>query len=158
MRASLKKKLFREFAKRENFEGLSNVNMKYFYNAKKYIRKRYKITDRYFSFLLWCYDLEFFSIQHAVEEFHTFPTDVEMKFLYPMINEGLLKKFADRKELIKDYRYRMVEGKEYFQRNKYCITNKGFRIIEEFIKISNTGVTNNGVDIIRDYKTGEYVA
>ena len=150
MKQELKKKVFREFAKKENLEPLS-FNMKYAYNAKKYLIKNRGIKTVEIDFLCWGYDLEFFSIQHAVDEFHKHPLDIENKFIYKLMKEGWIRKYINKTELKKDNTYRMFypKGGALRFRMKYCLTYKAERLVKEYEKICNTAVTMRGKDILK---------
>lgn len=149
MNRSIKKKVFREFLKKENQQPLS-FNMKYAYNARKYLIKNRDIKTVELDFLCWAYDLEFFSIQHAVNEFHKHPLDIENKFVYKLMKEGWLKKYIDVRQLSKDLTYRMLMDKNFSTgRMRYCITPKGDRLVREFMQLTNTAITFRGKDILK---------
>lgn len=149
MKRSIKAKIHREFLKKEDEEPLS-FNMKYYYNARRYVVKRNEIKATHLEFLMWGYDLEFFTIQHAVDEFHRFALDVEIKIIYVLLKQGWLVKVFDTKTQGRDYVDRMLESDSpRFSRMRYGLSNKARRLIKEMEKISNTGVTFRGKDILK---------
>lgn len=148
MKESIKKKLFREFLKKEKLEPLS-FNMKYYYNAKRYLSKKRDISVNHMEFLLWAYDLEFFTIRHAINEFHRFPLDVENKYIYVLKREGWLIKYHDAFHMRKDFAQRMLNDGKGYSRMRYALSANARRLIKELEKITNTAVTMRGVDILK---------
>jgi len=90
-----KKKLFRDF---------SYLNQRYVKkNHLKYLRtrtlgfcKRYDIFEKELNFMLWAYDLEFWTLDFAAEDYEYNKTKLADRIVYQLVNEGYVYKHFDK--------------------------------------------------------------
>ena len=128
----LEKKLFRDF---------SYLNQRY---VKKNYLKRYKtvsgefcrqhdIFEKELRFLLWAYDLEFWTLAFASKDFEYSKKKIGERLVYPLVNEGYIYKHFDRltpSETFEDHLFR--EENKYNYRVRYGLTQKSRLLVQRF--------------------------
>ena len=127
------KVMFRDFAKQD----------------KKYIRrnnlKRLKQLDRGFSlsgdifsdleFLLWAYDLQFFTIDYAAQDLNTNKTNLSNRVIYPLQRKKYLYKHFDKltpSDTYEDHLFR--DETKYNYRVRYALTQKARLLVQRFYR------------------------
>ena len=83
-----KSKLFRESSK------LSEKYVKHNYlknirNVKAEFVSKNAIVGSWLDLMLWVYDLEFFTINYAAEEYGMYKDNLADRLIYPMLKEGI---------------------------------------------------------------------
>jgi len=129
-----KKKLFREF---------SRLNQRY---VKKNYLKNYRRTminfchkkdifEREMMFMLWAYDLEFFTLKHASKEYDYSEKKLGERIIYPLLNEGYIYKHFDKmtpSQTMADHLFR--EETKYNYRVRYALTQRARLLVQSFYK------------------------
>ena len=112
-----KKKMFREFSKLNQRYVKSNYLKRLRTTMMSFCGKR-DIFEREMSFMLWCYDLEFFTIKYAAKDYEYSEKKLAERLVYPLVNEG--------------YLYR--EETKYNYRVRYALTQKARLLVQAFYR------------------------
>jgi len=86
-------------------------------------------------FLLWAYDLEFFTIKHAAKDMGKSAAPMAQKTLYPLMKEGYVYKHFDRltpSDTREDHLFRDETKHNY--RVRYAITQKARLLVQDFYR------------------------
>ena len=129
-----KKKLFRDF---------SLLNQRYV--KKNYLKslrtttisfcKSRDIFERELNFMLWGYDLEFFTIKYASEQYDYSHKHLAYRIIYPLVKEGYLYKHFDKltpSTKIEDHLFREETKMNY--RVRYALTQKARLLVQAFYR------------------------
>ncbi len=129
-----KKKLFREF---------SVLNQRYVKNNfLKYLRprtiafcKRYDIFEKELMFMLWAYDMEFWTLRHAAEKYQYVEKKLAERIVYQLVKEGYIYKHFDKMTpsiKMEDHLFR--EETKYNYRVRYALTQKARLLVQAFYR------------------------
>jgi hypothetical protein len=129
-----KKKLFRDF---------SYLNQRYVKkNHLKYLRtrtlgfcKRYDIFEKELNFMLWAYDLEFWTLDFAAEDYEYNKTKLADRIVYQLVNEGYVYKHFDKltpSDSREDHLFREETKMNY--RVRYALTQKARLLVQAFYR------------------------
>jgi len=127
-----KKKLFRESSRLNQ----RYVNKNYLKNLRKeLVREKNKgiLFQTEIYFLLWAYDLEFWTLKYAAEEFGYSPGKIGERIVYPLMKEGYIYKHFDKmtpSQTREDHLFR--EETKYNYRVRYAITQKARMFVQAF--------------------------
>jgi hypothetical protein len=129
-----KKKLFRDF---------SSLNQRYV--KKNYLKKlrttmmsfcsEKDIFEREMLFMLWCYDLEFFTIKYASKDYEYSEKKLAERLVYPLVREGYLYKHFDKltpSDTMEDHLFR--EETKYNYRVRYALSQRGRLLVQAFYR------------------------
>ena len=90
-----KKRMFRDFSKlKEKY--INNNYLKNLHSVRKDFCEHHDIDWKHLEFLLWAYDLEFFTIDHAAEQYQYNRSNMANRIIYPLQSEELLYKHFER--------------------------------------------------------------
>jgi len=127
-----KARLFREFSrlpdkyvKQNHLKNLRNARNNFIYNSE--------IPGSWLDFMLWCYDLEFFTIKFASEEYGMNKNNIGERLIYPMVNEGYLYKHFDKltpSNTREDHFFR--EETKFNYRVRYALSQRGRIAVQRF--------------------------
>ena len=95
IRKGSKKRLFREFSPLDQRYVKRNY-LKHLRSTLNAFCINRDIFERELMFLLWAYDLEFFTIKHASEDMGRSAAPLAQKTIYPLMKEGYVYKHFDR--------------------------------------------------------------
>lgn len=129
-----KKKLFRESSK---------LNQRYVKrNFLKHLRtkllnfcKRYDIFEKELLFMLWAYDLEFWTINYAAKEYQYSKKHIAERIIYPLVKEGYVYKHFDKltpSQTYEDHLFRDELKMNY--RVRYALTQKARLLVQSFYR------------------------
>ena len=90
-----KKRLFRDFALQDKKYILRN-HLKRLKQVKRNINKNTDLTFSEVEFLLWGYDLQFFTIDFASQDMEMNKNNTQNRFIYPLANKGYIYKHFDK--------------------------------------------------------------
>ena len=90
-----KKRLFRDFALQDKKYILRN-HLKRLKQVKRNINKNTDLSFSEVEFLLWGYDLQFFTIDFASKDMGMNKNNTQNRFIYPMVKKGYLYKHFDK--------------------------------------------------------------
>jgi hypothetical protein len=127
-----KSKLFREssrlaekYVKHNYLKNIRNVKI-------EFILKN-KIPGNWLDFMLWTYDLEFFTIWYAADEYGMYKDNLADRIIYPMLKEGYLYKHFDKltpSQTREDHLFR--DETKYNYRVRYALSQKGRIAVQRF--------------------------
>jgi hypothetical protein len=129
-----KKKLFREFSRLNQRYVKSNYLKALRVTIKSFCKRR-DIFERELMFLLWAYDMEFWTLRYASGEFEYSEKKLAERIVYQLVNEGYIYKHFDKmtpSTTMEDHLFR--EETKYNYRVRYAITQKARLLVQAFYK------------------------
>jgi len=121
-----KKKIFREFSKLNQIYVKRNY-LKNLRNVMANTKERTGLKMAYVYFMLWAYDLEFFTMRYVSQDYGYQEEKVGDRLVYPLQRQGYIYKYFNRFDK-NTYDYQMFKdrGMSRMQhRTRYCLTQKG---------------------------------
>ncbi len=134
IRKGSKKRLFREFSPLDQRYVKRNYLKHLRTTVRNFCVKR-DIFERELMFLLWAYDLEFFTIKHAAKELEQSAAPMSQKTLYPLMKEGYVYKHFDKltpSQTREDHLFR--EETKHNYRVRYAITQRARLLVQDFYR------------------------
>jgi len=129
-----KKRLFREFSPQDKKYILRNY-LKNIKSVKRKVNKEYDISFSMVEFLLWGYDLQFFTIRYAAKGLGMNEHNTANRFIYPLVNRGYLYKHFDKltpSQTFEDHLFREETKMNY--RVRYALTQKARLLVQRIYK------------------------
>lgn len=86
-------------------------------------------------FLLWAYDMEFWTLRYASEDFEYSEKKLAERIVYQLVKEGYIYKHFDKmtpSTTMEDHLFR--EETKYNYRVRYAITQKARLLVQAFYK------------------------
>ena len=86
-------------------------------------------------FLLWAYDLEFWTLKYAAEDYGYSQKKLSERIVYELFNQGYIYKHFDKmtpSNNIQDHLFR--DETKYNYRVRYAITQKARLLVQAFYK------------------------
>lgn len=123
------------------FREFSPLDQKYVnHNHLKYLKRRMieieeanDIFRKELMFLLWAYDLEFFTLDYASKEYDFSKKHLGDRMIYPLLKAGWLYKHFDKmtpSQTREDHLFR--EETKYNYRVRYALTQKARLMVQRF--------------------------
>ena len=129
-----KKKLFRESSRLNQ----RYVNKNYLKHLRReLVREKEKgiLFQTEIYFLLWAYDLEFWTLKYAAEDFGYSPKKIGERLIYPLVNEGYIYKHFDKLTPSDTYEDHLFRDETKFNyRVRYAITQKARMFVQAFYR------------------------
>tara|TARA_R110002050_G_scaffold14651_3_gene46022 strand:+ start:1976 stop:2398 length:423 start_codon:yes stop_codon:yes gene_type:complete len=125
-----KKRLFRDFALQDKKYILRNY-LKRLKEVKRNINKNTDLSFSQVEFLLWGYDLQFFTIDYASKDMGMNKNNTQNRFIYPMVNKGYVYKHFDKltpSDTYEDHLFR--DETKYNYRVRYALTQKARLLVQ----------------------------
>lgn len=129
-----KKVMFRDFCLQDKKYILRNY-LKRLKTVKRKINKEYDIPFSMMEFLLWGYDLQFFTIDYASKDLQMNKNNTANRFIYPLVNKGYLYKHFDKltpSQTIEDHLFRDETKMNY--RVRYALTQRARLVVQRIYK------------------------
>ena len=129
-----KKKLFRDFSLQDKKYILRNY-LKRLKTVKKNINEQYDISFSMVEFLLWGYDLQFFTIDYASKDLQMNKNNTANRFIYPLVNKGYIYKHFDKltpSQTMEDHLFREETKMNY--RVRYALTQKSRLLVQRIYR------------------------
>jgi hypothetical protein len=129
-----KKILFRDFAKQDK----KYINNNYLKNLKVLKTKYSEKLEMDFSkieFMLWAYDLQFFTLDYASKSFESSRSNIGKRYVYPLVRHGYIYKHFDKltpSDTYEDHLFR--DETKYNYRVRYALTQKARLFVQRFYK------------------------
>lgn len=124
--------MFRDFSfLKEKF--VSNNGLKNLHSVRLDFCENSGVSWSHLEFLLWTYDLEFFTISYASEEYGMNHDNLANRIIYPLVKQGLLYKHFDKltpSQELEDHLFR--DETKYNYRVRYALTQKGRLLVQRF--------------------------
>ena len=125
-----KKRLFRDFALQDKKYILRNY-LKRLKEVKRNINKNTDLSFSEIEFLLWGYDLQFFTIDFASKEMGMNKNNTQNRFIYPMVKKGYLYKHFDKLTPSNTYEDHLFRDEtKYNYRVRYALTQKARLLVQ----------------------------
>ena len=127
-----KNKLFREFSKL-NQRYVKNNYLKYLrINLRDFCEKN-DIFEKELMFMLWAYDMEFWTLKYAAEDYDYSEKKLGERIVYELVNNGYVYKHFDKltpSDKYEDHLFR--EETKYNFRVRYALTQKARLLVQRF--------------------------
>jgi hypothetical protein len=94
---------------------------------------KYNLFHKEIMFMLWAYDLEFFTLDYASEHYDYSKKKLGFKIVYPLMKEGYIYKHFDKmtpSHTADDHLFR--EETKYNYRVRYALTQKARLMVQRF--------------------------
>ncbi len=128
-----KSRLFREFSKLPD----KYVNHNYLKNLRSstndFLERNPELTKSYLHFMLFVYDLEFFTIDWVAKEYRISRGSLSDRIIYPLMREGYIYKHFDKltpSQTAEDHLFR--EETKYNYRVRYALSQRGRMAVQSF--------------------------
>lgn len=129
-----KSKMFRESSKLHDRYVGKNY-MKNIRRARNIMKERYDLNYAKLEFLIWAYDLEFFTLEYIGQELKLNPRKYSESTIFPLSHKGLVYKHFDKLTSANDPDAYMFREETKFQyRVRYAITQKARLIVQDFYR------------------------
>ena len=125
-----KTRLFRDFALQDKKYILRN-HLKRLKQVKRNINKNTDLSFSEVEFLLWGYDLQFFTIDFASKDMGMNKNNTQNRFIYPMVKKGYLYKHFDKLTPSNTYEDHLFRDEtKYNYRVRYALTQKARLLVQ----------------------------
>jgi len=129
-----KKVLFREFSMQDSKYILRNY-LKNLKTVKRKVRNEYDISFSMVEFLMWGYDLQFFTIKHASKGIGVTEKNTANRFIYPLVNKGYLYKHFDKLTPSQTYEAHLFRDETKMNyRVRYALTQKARLLVQRIYR------------------------
>jgi hypothetical protein len=129
-----KKKLFRDFS-RLNQRYVKNNHLKYLRTRTMEFCRKHDIFEKELHFMLWAYDLEFWTLKYAAEDYGYSQKKLGDRLVYEMVNQGYIYKHFDKmtpSQTREDHIFR--EETKYNYRVRYALTQKARLLVQRYYR------------------------
>lgn len=129
-----KKRMFRDFS-RQDKKYIKRNNLKRLKQMRQKVQSQWDISFSDLEFLLWGYDLQFFTIDYAAQDLNMNKTNLSNRIIYPMQREGYLYKHFDKltpSDTYEDHLFR--DETKYNYRVRYGLTQKARLLVQRFYR------------------------
>jgi hypothetical protein len=127
-----KKRMFRDFSFLKT-KYVSNNGLKNLHKVRGEFCESNGVSFSHLEFLLWTYDLEFFTIAYASEEYGVNHDNLANRIIYPLVRQGMIYKHFDKltpSQELEDHLFR--DETKYNYRVRYALTQKGRLLVQRF--------------------------
>jgi hypothetical protein len=128
------KSLFRDFCVRPQ-RYIKNNHLKRLRTVLLEFQETYDLFEKELMFLLWAYDLEFFTLDFAAKDYGYRKKKLGDRIIYPLVKEGYLHKYFDKltpSQTFEDHLFRDETKMNY--RVRYALTQKARLMVARFYK------------------------
>tara|TARA_R100001163_G_scaffold35195_1_gene27119 strand:- start:220 stop:642 length:423 start_codon:yes stop_codon:yes gene_type:complete len=129
-----KKRMFRDFS-RQDKKYIKRNNLKRLKQMRQKVRSQWEISFSDLEFLLWGYDLQFFTIDYAAQDLEMNKTNLSNRVVYPLQRAGYIYKHFDKltpSDTYEDHLFR--EETKYNYRVRYGLTQKARLLVQRFYR------------------------
>jgi len=129
-----KSRKFREFSKLDD-RYLRRNYLKYYRTARLDFCDNHEISGSHLDFLVWAYDLEFFTMDYASSDYEISKRKIGDRIIYPLTREGYVYKHFNRltpSNTADDHLFREETKMNY--RVRYAITQKARMLVQAFYR------------------------
>ena len=128
-----KTRMFRDVS----FMNKRHINNNYLKNLRsaisEFLKKNKELSRKDIYFMLYVYDLEFFTISRAAENYDMTRGNLSDRIIYPLVNLGYLYKHFDKlspSQTMEDHLFR--DETKYNYRVRYALSQKGRMAVQRF--------------------------
>jgi hypothetical protein len=129
-----KKRMFRDFS-RQDKKYIKRNDLKRLKQMRQKVTSQWEISFSDLEFLLWGYDLQFFTIDYAAQDLEMNKTNLSNRVIYPMQRAGYLYKHFDKltpSDTYEDHLFR--DETKYNYRVRYALTQKARLLVQAFYR------------------------
>jgi len=127
-----KVRMFRESSKMKPYF-LNKNYLKRLNQTRKQFHASVDLSPSELDFLLWAYDLEFFTIEFASKDYNMNKQNVGSRLIFPLMDSGYIYKHFDKLTSSKMYIDQIFRGETKFNyRVRYAITQKARLAVQRF--------------------------
>ena len=129
-----KKRMFRDFS-RQDKKYIKRNNLKRLKQMRQKVRSQWEISFSDLEFLLWGYDLQFFTIDYAAQDLGMNKTNLSNRVVYPLQRAGYIYKHFDKltpSDTYEDHLFR--DETKYNYRVRYGLTQKARLLVQRFYR------------------------
>ena len=129
-----KKRMFRDFS-RQDKKYIKRNNLKRLKQMRQRVRSQWEISFSDLEFLLWAYDLQFFTIDYAAQDLEMNKTNLSNRVIYPLQKAGYIYKHFDKltpSDTYEDHLFRDETKDNY--RVRYGLTQKARLLVQRFYR------------------------
>ena len=129
-----KKRMFRDFS-RQDKKYIKRNNLKRLKQMRQKVTSQWEISFSDLEFLLWGYDLQFFTIDYAAMDLEMNKTNLSNRIIYPLQKRGYIYKHFDKltpSDTLEDHMFR--EETKYNYRVRYGLTQKARLLVQKFYR------------------------
>ena len=129
-----KKRMFRDFS-RQDKKYIKRNDLKRLKQMRQKVTSQWEISFSDLEFLLWGYDLQFFTIDYAAQDLEMNKTNLSNRIIYPMQRACYLYKDFDKltpSDTYEDHLFR--EETKYNYRVRYGLTQKARLLVQRFYR------------------------
>lgn len=132
-RSQVKKtRMFRDFSKMPS-RFVKNNHLKNLKSATEEFVEGSEITKSYLYFMLFVYDLEFFTISWVADEYGMNKKNLADRMIYPLVSMGYIYKHFDKltpSQTLEDHLFR--DETKFNYRVRYALSQKGRMAVQRF--------------------------
>ena len=129
-----KKRLFREVSHLKE-DQIGHNHLKNLRAARIMFCDDNDVSWSHLEFLLWAYDLEFFTIKHASKDYGATERKIGERYIYPLMKEGYVYKHFDKLTPSKTREDHLFRGETKFNyRVRYALTQKARLLVQAFYR------------------------
>ena len=129
-----KKRMFRDFS-RQDKKYIKRNNLKRLKQMRQKVRSQWDISFSDLEFLLWGYDLQFFTIDYAAQDLEMNKANLSNRVIYPLQKSGYIYKHFDKltpSDTYEDHLFR--DETKYNYRVRYGLTQKARLLVQRFYR------------------------
>ena len=129
-----KKRMFRDFS-RQDKKYIKRNNLKRLKQMRQKVRSQWDISFSDLEFLLWGYDLQFFTIDYAAQDLEMNKANLSNRVIYPLQKAGYIYKHFDKltpSDTYEDHLFR--DETKYNYRVRYGLTQKARLLVQRFYR------------------------
>ena len=129
-----KKRMFRDFS-RQDKKYIKRNDLKRLKQMRQKVTSQWEVSFSDLEFLLWGYDLQFFTIDYAAQDLEMNKTNLSNRIIYPMQRAGYLYKHFDKltpSDTYEDHLFR--DETKYNYRVRYGLTQKARLLVQRFYR------------------------
>ena len=126
--------MFRDFAKQDT-KYIKRNNLKRLKQIRHKVQREWDVSFADLEFLLWGYDLQFFTIDYASKDLDYNKTNLSNRIIYPLQSKGMLYKHFDKltpSQNLEDHLFR--DETKYNYRVRYALTQKARLLVQAFYR------------------------
>lgn len=126
--------MFRDFSPQDK-KYIKRNNLKRLKQMRQKVRSQWEISFSDLEFLLWAYDLQFFTIDYAAMDLEMNKTNLSNRIIYPLQKAGYIYKHFDKltpSDTYEDHLFR--DETKYNYRVRYGLTQKARLLVQRFYR------------------------
>jgi hypothetical protein len=130
-----RKRMYRDFSKL-NPRYIASNYLKYCRKIRREFCKKHDLRESEVEFMLWAYDLEFFTIDHAGKDNDITKRHAGEELIYPLKNKGMLYKQFDKlsgKDTLEQEMFKKETKFSY--RVRYALTQQARLLVQRYYNL-----------------------